>query len=147
MQIPKEDDIFSDQGSKKRASAEKILGTPPPCNKPKIHLYSEAVKSNEDEKSLRRRFQSVWIAPAETSTVEPGKGYRVHRSRAPISSVSHNSPSQQHVKSVNKLLFCTDVLNCEQFLVDTGASVSIINYMPKPNEPYEEFYAKLMDHQ
>ena len=88
VQVSEEDDIIFNifnfsQGSKKRASAEKISGTPPPRNKPKIHLYSEAVK-NEGEESLCRRYQSVWVAPAETATVEePGKGYRVHRSRAP----------------------------------------------------------------
>ena len=80
------------------------------------------------------------MAPVETATrEEPGKGYRVHRKRTPTPSVNTNSPSVQHVKSVNKLLFCTDVLSCKQFLVDTGASVSILNYKPGPNEPFEEF--------
>ena len=70
----------------------------------------------------------------------PGKGYRVHRSKLSAKSpVSHNSPTKQHTTAVSKLLFCTDVLNCNRFLVDTGASVSIINYKPKLNEPYEEF--------
>ena len=71
----------------------------------------------------------------ETST----KGYRVHRSAPAKTSVSQHSPSKQHEKSVSKLLFCTDVLNCNKFLVDTGASVSIINYKPKLNKSYEEF--------
>ena len=70
----------------------------------------------------------------------PSKGYRVHRSPSAKSPVADNTPTeQQHGSSVSKLLFCTDVLNCNRFLVDTGASVSIINYTPKPNEPYEEF--------
>ena len=81
------------------------------------------------------------VAPVKVPTkqVSPG-GYRVHRPTSENSSVLQNSPTEQHHRpTVNKLLFCTDVLNSRKFLIDTGASVSIINYSPKPNENYDQF--------
>ena len=69
----------------------------------------------------------------------PG-GYRVHRPTSASTSVFNKTPAEQDCRpQVNKLLFCTDVLNKRKFLIDTGASVSIINYSPKPNENYDQF--------
>ena len=107
-------------------------------------MYSEAAKPKESyEKSLQRKYQSVYVAPvAEIPTSSPpAKGYRVRRSNLSDKfSVHRKPPARQHTQTeVNKLLYATDVLNCNRFLIDTGASVSIINYKPQPNESFDEF--------
>ena len=145
VQVQIEDDIFSEPAKAKKRLSEEKLG-PPPRPKPKIHLYSEAVKKSETyEKSLQRRYQSVYVAPVSeipTNLPPPAKGYRVHRSRnlSDKSSVQRKPRSEQHTHTeVNKLLYATDVLNCNRFLIDTGASVSILNYKPQPDEKFDEY--------
>ena len=88
----------------------------------------------------------MWVAPAAeipTNLVQPARGYRVRRSKN-LSDKSFSSPQTAerttHTRpEVNKLLYATDVLNCNRFLIDTGASVSILNYKPQLNEKFDEF--------
>ena len=107
---------------------------------PRKNLYADVLKKNK----------SLEIQPKKSNCVTPGKppvkqdssrGYRVHRPTHAQTSVRSKPPTEeQHCgPTVNKLLFCTDVLNCNKYLVDTGASVSIINYSPNPNENYDQF--------
>ena len=127
MQVQGEDDIFYQAGKKRISSAEKKLKPPSalkksstPSTSPKINLYSDVLKKGS--------FAAKWKAPEESVHIEePAKGYTVHRRKYTQPSVNKQSPSEAHSKSVNKLLYCTDVYSAKSFLVDTGASVSILD--------------------
>ena len=88
----------------------------------------------------------MFVAPASeipTNLPQPAKGYSVHRSKN-LSDKSLSSPRTTeratHTQpEVNRLLYATDILSCNRFLIDTGASVSILNYKPQPNEKFDEY--------